>query len=183
MGLIAKGAYLQGNTNILIGWEQFVSPVWVFVLFEKHCKDKFAWERSESKKWKNQPCSQLPCVLVLYGLFLLNTPDLVKTNFPSRALPTCTFSAPHSLVVVCTQTTSLTWIDLDCISSPILIVMSFCYFSYYEEFFVHGSQIRGLMPRPCLPAYVLHCKISKGCLEWMSNMKAYIFLFVTLQKF
>lgn len=75
MGLIAKDPYLQGNTNIPIGWEQFVSPVWIFVLFEKHCRDKFAWERSESKEWKSQHGSQLPSVLVLYSLYLLSTPD------------------------------------------------------------------------------------------------------------
>ena len=74
MGLIAKDPHLQGNTDIPIGWEQFVFPVWVFVLFEKHHRSKFTWERSESRKWKRRHCSQLPCVRVLYSLYLLSDP-------------------------------------------------------------------------------------------------------------
>lgn len=65
LGLIAKDPYLQGNTdNIPISREHFVFPVWTFVLFEKQHRGKFAWERSESRKWKRQHCSQLPCVFV-----------------------------------------------------------------------------------------------------------------------
>lgn len=97
-GFDCKGSSSQGNTDIPIGWEQFV------FLFGSLCYLKSIiganlLENVQSPGNGRRHCSQLPCVRVLYSLYLLSDPDMipnlvpVKTNFSSFDLPTCTSPA------------------------------------------------------------------------------------------